>query len=180
MIHGNLWKHNCRVQNYFVRTLKKNHQSAALAYAEYWFRLSQCPLLIYLHYVVIIPVLIFFMLNFQRLAGAATCQIWICDSAWPTDFTVYILLFSFSSYVIDYLQMIIDRYCLITVRYIHILLLRFLIINFNTATSISATFYLFLHVPQKMPVYQINRLISDTIHQGDIRFGNTAGSTVCM
>ena len=103
----------------------------------------------------------------------------VCDSAsWPTDFTVYI--FSFSSYVIDYLQMIIDRYCLITVRYIHILLLRFLIINFNTATSISATFYLFLHVPQKMPVYQINRLISDTIHQGDIRFGNTAGSTVCM
>ena len=29
--------------------------------------------------------------------------------------------------------------------------------------------------PQKMPVYQINRLISGTFHQGDIRFGNTAG-----
>ena len=58
-------------------------------------------------------------------------------------------------------------------RYVYILLLGFLI-NFNTATSIYVTLSV-SSCPQKMPAHQINRLISGTFHQGDIRFGNTAG-----
>ena len=76
--------------------------------------------------------------------------------------------------------MIIDRYCLITDKYFCILLLEFFIIIKFNAVLTSTVSYTSSSIPvslcpQKMPVYQIKRLISGTFHQGDIRFGNTAG-----
>ena len=60
--------------------------------------------------------------------------------------------------------MIIDRYCSVTDRYFWIILLGILFLKTFACSH-----------NKKMPVYQINKVVNGTFHQGDSRFGSTAG-----
>ena len=66
--------------------------------------------------------------------------------------------------------MLIDRYFFITDRYFWILLLGFYLIKFNLDKKNTLVCF-----HNKMPVYQISRVVNGTFHQGDSRFESTAG-----